>query len=239
MTETTSKTLPSRRVEPPLAPGVPSSEGADFLTTSLDWLVQWGHSNSLWPMPFGTACCAIEFMSAASSHYDISRFGAEVVRFSPRQADVLLVAGTVTDKLAPVLRKIYDQMPEPKWVISMGVCACTGGFYRAYHVVQGVDEIVPVDVYVAGCPPTPENLFRGILMLKEKIESGELARHRKAKTFVPLVVGDEGQVSIPAYSKEVMAAGRPGTPKLPVMPERAELEPSEAAEVERLKKESV
>ena len=140
-------------------------------------------------MPFGTACCAIEFMSSVSSHYDLSRFGAEVVRFSPRQADLMIVAGTVTDKQAPVLRKIYDQMPEPKWVISMGVCACTGGFYRAYHVVQGIDEIVPVDVYVAGCPPTPENLMHGIIELQKRIQSGELARHREAKTFVPIRVG--------------------------------------------------
>lgn len=210
------------QIEPPLGPGMPSTAGADFLTTTLDSLVQWAHSNSLWPMPFGTACCAIEFMSTVSSHYDLSRFGAEVVRFTPRQADLLLIAGTVTDKLAPVLRKIYDQMPEPKWVISMGVCACTGGFYRAYHVVQGVDEIVPVDVYVAGCPPTPENLMYAVLELKKRIESGELARHREAKTFVPIRVGTDPVVPIPAYSPSPMAPGRPGHPSLPVMPAHAE-----------------
>ncbi len=212
------------QVTPPLAPGVPSTVGFDFLTTKLDWIVQWGHANSLWPMPFGTACCAIEFMSVVSSHYDLARFGAEVVRFSPRQADLMIVAGTVTDKLAPVLRKVYDQMAEPKWVISMGVCACTGGFYRGYNVVQGIDEIVPVDVYVAGCPPTPENLMHGIIQLQEKIKSGELARHREAKTFAPIRVGEQPAVEIPAYSKSVMAPNRPGTHLLSVMPDRAEAE---------------
>jgi NADH-quinone oxidoreductase subunit B len=149
---------------------------ADFLTTRLETMVSWARSNSLWPLPFATACCGIEFMSVVSSHYDLSRFGAEVVRFSPRQADLLVVAGTVTDKLAPVLRRIYEQMPEPKWVISMGVCASSGGFYRAYHVTQGIDEIIPVDVYVPGCPPTPEELMYGIFELQKKIMSGEMSR---------------------------------------------------------------
>ena len=220
----------SGQVTPPLGPGIPSTVGADFLTTKLDWLVEWAHSNSLWPMPFGTACCAIEFMSVVSSHYDLSRFGAEVVRFSPRQADLMIVAGTITDKQAPVLRKIYDQMPEPKWVISMGVCACTGGFYRAYHVVQGIDEIVPVDVYVAGCPPTPENLMLGVIELQKKIKSGELARHREARTLVPIRVGEDPKISIPAYSKGVMAPHRPGPSGFPEMPERAEQEPAEGKE---------
>jgi len=209
------------RVQPPLGPGQPSSFGFDVLTTKLDWLVQWAQKNSLWPMPFGTACCAIEFMSSVSSHYDLSRFGAEVVRFSPRQADLMIVAGTVTDKQAPILRKIYDQMPEPKWVISMGVCACTGGFYRAYHVVQGIDEIVPVDVYVAGCPPTPENLIHGFMMLQRMIQSGELARHRESKTFVPIRVGPEPADAVPAYSQSPMAHVS-GEHDLPEMAETAE-----------------
>ena len=214
--------------QPPLGPGMPSTSGADFLTTKLDVAVQWAQSNSLWPMPFGTACCAIEFMSVVSSHYDLARFGAEVVRFSPRQADLLIVAGTVVDKLAPVLKKIYDQMSEPKWVISMGVCASTGGFYRAYHVVQGIDEIVPVDVYVAGCPPTPENLIHGIMQLQKMIQSGELARHRASKTFVPIRVGTDPDLSIPAYSDAVMAHVT-GKKELPQIGETAESELSAKA----------
>jgi NADH-quinone oxidoreductase subunit B len=146
-----------------------SSVSPNWVTTRLDFLTNWARSNSLWPMPFGTACCAIEFMGTVSSHYDVARFGSEVVRFSPRQSDVLLVAGTINDKMAPVLKKIYDQMAEPRWVISMGACACSGGFYRAYHVMQGIDEVIPVDVYVPGCPPTPEGLIYGILQLKEKV----------------------------------------------------------------------
>jgi NADH-quinone oxidoreductase subunit B len=142
-------------------------------------MVSWARSGSLWPLPFGTACCAIEFMSVVSSHYDLARFGAEVVRFSPRQSDLMLVAGTVTDKQVPVLKLIYEQMCEPKWVISMGVCASSGGFYRAYHVVQGIDEVVPVDVYVPGCPPTPEGLIYAVIKLQEKIQRGEPSRYQE------------------------------------------------------------
>ena len=150
-------------------------------TTKLDEFVRWGQRNSLWPLPFGTACCAIEYMAVVSSHYDVSRFGAEVVRFSPRQSDCLLVLGTVVEKMSPILRNIYDQMLEPKWVISVGVCASSGGFYRAYHVAQGIDDIVPVDVYVPGCPPTPEGIIAGLMKLQEKIKKGGLdrARHRR------------------------------------------------------------
>ena len=146
-----------------------SSMSPNWVTTRLDFLANWARSNSLWPMPFGTACCAIEFMAFTASHYDVARFGAEVLRFSPRQADLMFVAGTIPDKLAPVLKTIYDQMPEPKWVISMGVCASSGGFYRSYHTMQGIDEIIPVDVYVPGCPPTAEALLYGILQLQAKI----------------------------------------------------------------------
>ncbi|HKZ75403.1 MAG TPA: NADH-quinone oxidoreductase subunit NuoB, partial [Actinomycetota bacterium] len=141
----------------PTWPGVHA--GGNVITTTLDAVAKWGRRSSIWPMPFGTACCAIEFMALSASHYDIARFGAEVLRFSPRQADLMFVAGTIPDKLAPVLKTIYDQMPEPKWVISMGVCASSGGFYRSYHVMQGIDEIIPVDVYVPGCPPSPEGLI--------------------------------------------------------------------------------
>lgn len=144
-----------------------------ILTTRLEKMLAWARKNSLWPLPFGTACCAIEFMSTVSAHYDLSRFGAEVVRFSPRQSDMMIVAGTITDKMAPVIKRVYEQMAEPKYVISMGACASTGGFYRAYHVVQGVDEIVPVDVYVPGCPPTPEALIEGIMQLQDLIQRGE------------------------------------------------------------------
>jgi len=151
-----------------------------FLTTRLEALLDKARKNSLWPFPFGTACCAIEFMSTIMSHYDLSRFGAEVVRFSPRQSDLLIVAGTVTDKMAPVMVRIYEQMAEPKYVISMGACACTGGFYRAYHVVQGIDEFIPVDVYVPGCPPTPEALLQGVIRLQEMIDSGETHYQRTA-----------------------------------------------------------
>src|SRR5258706_3788972 len=145
-----------------------------YLTTKLETGVNWARGNSLWPLPFGTACCAIEFMSMVPSHYDIARFGAEVVRFSPRQADLMIVAGTIVDKMSPVLKKIYEQMPEPRYVIAMGACATSGGFYRAYHVVQGIDEIIPVDMWVPGCPPTPDGLMYSILKLKEKIQRGEI-----------------------------------------------------------------
>lgn len=142
----------------------------DILTTRLDEVVKWGRKFSLWPMPFGTACCAIEFMGAVSSHYDISRFGAELVRFSPRQSDLLLVMGTINYKQAPILKRIYEQMCDPKWVISMGACASSGGFYDNYSVVQGIDEIIPVDVYVPGCPPRPEQLLDAIVKLQKSLQ---------------------------------------------------------------------
>jgi NADH-quinone oxidoreductase subunit C/D len=141
----------------------------NFFTTKLAELANWARKNSLWPMPFGTACCAIEYMSCLSATYDIARFGAEVVRFSPRQADLLMVMGTITDKMGPVLKRIYDQMPEPKWVISMGACATSGGFYRSYQVMQGIDEIIPVDVYIPGCPPTPEAVLDAIIKLQDEV----------------------------------------------------------------------
>ena len=150
--------------------------GESWLTTTFDKLEEWAQTRSFWPLPFGTACCAIEFMGVVSSHYDVARFGYEVVRFSPRQSDILIVAGTITDKMGPVLKKIYDQMPDPKWVVSMGACACSGGFYRAYHVMQGIDEIIPVDVYVPGCPPSPEALLAAIMKIQEKISKGEQAK---------------------------------------------------------------
>ncbi len=139
-------------------------------TTKLDAIAAWGQRNSLWPLPYGTACCGIELMSVMGPKYDLARFGAEVVRFSPRQADLLLVAGTITEKMAPILVRIYQQMLEPKYVISMGACASSGGFYRAYHVLQGCDKVIPVDVYVPGCPPTPEAVLDGVMALQKMIK---------------------------------------------------------------------
>jgi NADH-quinone oxidoreductase subunit B len=140
-----------------------------ILTTTLARAVNWARKQSLWPATFGLACCAIEMMAAGAGHHDLARWGMEIFRASPRQADLMIVAGRVSQKMAPVLRQIYDQMPEPKWVISMGVCASSGGMFNNYGVVQGVDTIVPVDIYVPGCPPRPEMLMYGILRLHEKI----------------------------------------------------------------------
>ena len=142
-----------------------------IITTRLDEVIKWGRKNSLWPLPFGTACCAIEFMGVVASPFDISRFGAELVRFSPRQADMLLVAGTINYKLAPVLRQIYDQICEPKYVISMGACACSGGFYDNYAVMQGIDQIIPVDVFIPGCPPRPEAILDAIMKMQKRIDN--------------------------------------------------------------------
>jgi NADH-quinone oxidoreductase subunit B len=142
-------------------------------TTRLDAVVAWGRKNSLWPLPYGTACCGIELMSVMGPKYDLARFGAEVVRFSPRQSDLILVAGTITEKMAPILVRIYRQLLEPKYVISMGACASSGGFYRAYHVLQGADKVIPVDVYVPGCPPTPEAVLDGVMLLQKMISDNQ------------------------------------------------------------------
>jgi NADH-quinone oxidoreductase subunit B len=142
----------------------------DIIVTRADAAVNWVRNNSMWPMPMGLACCAIELMGTASSRYDIARFGAEVMRFSPRQSDCMIVAGTVTYKMAPIVRRIYDQMAAPKWVIAMGACASSGGMYRSYATLQGVDRIIPVDVYVSGCPPRPEALLDALLKLQNKVK---------------------------------------------------------------------
>ena len=164
MTESTRVVIQLGDMEETVAP-LPSS----WVTTRLEFLVNWGRANSLWPMPFGTACCAIEFMATAASRFDLARFGMERMSYSPRQADVLICAGRVPFKLAPVIRRIYEQMPQPKWVISMGACASSGGMFDHYAVVQGIDTIIPVDVYVPGCPPRPEALIYGIMMLQDKV----------------------------------------------------------------------
>jgi NADH-quinone oxidoreductase subunit B len=165
----------------PVPPSVTSADlnlGDAFITTRVDAVVNWGRRNSLWPFPFGTACCGIEFMGVVSSMYDVSRFGAELVRFSPRQADLLIIAGTITYKMAPVLQRIYDQMCEPKWVLSVGACATSGGFYDCYCTVPGMDEIVPVDMYVAGCPPRPEAFLEAIVSLQKKIDRESMAEQK-------------------------------------------------------------
>ena len=141
----------------------------DIIVTRADAAINWVRNNSMWPMPMGLACCAIELMAVAASRFDIARFGAEVMRFSPRQADCMIVAGTVTYKMAPIVRRIYDQMASPKWVIAMGACASSGGMYRSYATLQGVDRIVPVDVYVSGCPPRPEALLDALMKLQTKV----------------------------------------------------------------------
>jgi NADH-quinone oxidoreductase subunit B len=140
-----------------------------FFTSTIDAIIAWARKNSIWPMPMGISCCAIEMMAAVDPKYDLSRFGSEVMRFSPRQSDLMIVAGTVNYKMAKVVRKIYDQMPDPKWVIAMGACTSTGGMYRSYSVVQGIDQFLPVDVYAAGCPPRPENLINAVMEIQKKI----------------------------------------------------------------------
>jgi NADH-quinone oxidoreductase subunit B len=166
----------------PGAAGDPDQSSEPWLlTTRLADYVAWGRKNSLWPMPMGLACCAIELMAMVAPRFDIARFGAEALRFSPRQADLMIVAGTVTKKMAPAVKRIYDQMPEPKWVIAMGACASSGGMFRSYSVTQGVDEVVPVDVYIPGCPPRPEALIEGIMQVQRLIAE----RAREARGAPP------------------------------------------------------
>ncbi len=169
-----------------MAVGAEAIFGDSVITTKLDSAVNWARESSLWPYIFGTACCAIEFMSVASSKYDISRFGAEVVRFVPKQADLMIVAGTISYKQAPVLKMIYDQICEPKWVISMGACASSGGFYDNYTTMQGIDQIVPVDVYLAGCPPRPEAILDGIMQIQKMSQDESILKDR-VKNFKGLL----------------------------------------------------
>lgn len=153
--------------------GLEHAFGDSIVTTKIDEAINWCRKNSLWPMPMGISCCAIEMMAFAGPRFDSSRFGSEVFRFSPRQSDVMIVAGTTTYKMSHVVRRIYDQMPDPKWVIAMGACTSSGGMYRTYSVVQGIDLFLPVDVYVAGCPPRPDNLLNALIVLQQKVQRGE------------------------------------------------------------------
>ena len=159
----------------------------NVIFTQLDAAMNWMRKNSLWPMPMGLACCAIELMATAASRFDIARFGSEVMRFSPRQCDVMIVAGTVTYKMALAVKRIWEQMPEPKWCIAMGACASSGGMYRSYAVLQGIDQLIPVDVYVSGCPPRPEALLEGLIRLQKKIESEPAFLNQKPKLAHKLI----------------------------------------------------
>ena len=158
----------------------------NIIFTQIDSAMNWMRKNSLWPMPMGLACCAIELMAAGASRFDIARFGAEVMRFSPRQSDVMIVAGTVTYKMALAVKRIWDQMPEPKWCIAMGACASTGGMYRSYAVLQGIDQLIPVDVYISGCPPRPEALLEGLMRLQRKIETEPALKEQKPALYAAM-----------------------------------------------------
>jgi NADH-quinone oxidoreductase subunit B len=151
-------------------------EGAGFFATSLEKVVGMARKNSIWPLPFATSCCGIEFMATMGAHYDLARFGSERLSFSPRQADLLMVMGTIAKKMGPVLRQVYEQMAEPRWVLSVGACACSGGIFDTYSVLQGIDRIIPVDVYVPGCPPRPEQIIDGIMKIQTLVESESLRR---------------------------------------------------------------
>lgn len=165
--------------------GIDRSGRGEWLTTTLDAFVNWARKNSLWPMPFGTACCGIELMAVLASRHDIARFGAEALRFSPRQSDLLLVAGRISIKMMPVLTRIYQQMPEPKWVISMGACASSGGIFDTYSVIQGIDKFLPVDVYLPGCPPRPEAILHGLISLQKVIMRDSMQHYEQLDGATP------------------------------------------------------
>ena len=163
-----------------IAEAPPGLEGPGFFATTLDAVVGLGRKNSIWPLPFATSCCGIEFMSTMSSHYDLARFGSERLSFTPRQSDLLMVMGTIAKKMGPVLRQVYEQMAEPKWVIAVGACASSGGIFDTYSVLQGIDKIIPVDVYVPGCPPRPEQIIDGVMRIQDLIGKESLRRRNSA-----------------------------------------------------------
>ncbi len=174
-----------------------SSDGGGFITTKIDWVINWGRSSAIWPMTFGLACCAIEMMATGASRFDLDRFGAGVFRPSPRQSDLIIVAGTVTLKMATVVKRVYDQMPEPKWVLSMGSCANVGGPFNTYSTLQGVDRVIPVDVYVPGCPPRPEALLYGLMRLQDKIMREQPTRYFFGKGDVKVEEAPQLEVVAP------------------------------------------
>lgn len=165
---------------------VEAYNGEGYQLTMLDNVIAAARANSLWPLPFATSCCGIEFMATMGSNYDLARFGMERMSFSPRQADLLIVAGTISKKLAPILRQVYDQMAEPKWVLSMGACACSGGIFDTYSVLQGIDRVIPVDVYIPGCPPRPEQVLDGVLKIQELVKNESL-RRRNSEEYKQLM----------------------------------------------------
>ena len=167
-------------------------EGQGFFATSMDKAIGLARANSLWPLPFATSCCGIEFMATMSANYDLARFGSERLSFTPRQCDLLMVMGTISKKLAPVLKQVYDQMAEPKWVLSVGACACTGGIFDTYSVLQGIDKVIPVDVYVLGCPPRPEQIIEGLMKIQELAKNESLRRRNS----------DEYQKMLESYNIE-------------------------------------
>ncbi len=185
----------------------------NFLTARLEDLVRWSREHSMWPATFGLACCAIEMMAAGAAEYDLARFGMEVFRPSPRQSDLMIVAGRLSQKMAPVLRQVYDQMMEPKWVLSMGVCASSGGMFNNYAIVQGVDEVVPVDVYAPGCPPSPQTLIHAILTLHEKVRTGEIMRRRSEHGGGASIDLEAEAPHVPGWVQPLASPVRVGTPR--------------------------
>jgi NADH-quinone oxidoreductase subunit B len=185
----------------------------NFLTGKLEDMVRWSREHSMWPATFGLACCAIEMMAAGAAEYDLARFGMEVFRPSPRQSDLMIVAGRLSQKMAPVLRQVYDQMMEPKWVLSMGVCASTGGMFNNYAIVQGVDEIVPVDVYAPGCPPSPQTLIHAILTLHEKVRTGEIMRRRAGNGGGAGIDATSEGPRVPGWVQPLASPVHVGTPR--------------------------